>query len=111
MAQVTITINDRKYQVACEDGQEAHLQRLGNYIDKRASELLASVGHIKDDLLLVMVGLLIADELSDLYAEVEGLRGNPNPVGTQPAKDTKSDELLETLVRRIEAIADRIERT
>ncbi|MEX2310961.1 MAG: cell division protein ZapA, partial [Rhodospirillales bacterium] len=34
MAQVTVTINDRRYNIACDDGQEAHLARLGAYVDR-----------------------------------------------------------------------------
>ena len=46
MAQVTVSINDRKYTVACDDGQEAHLTRLGGYIDRRVSELVAAVRRV-----------------------------------------------------------------
>ncbi len=52
MAQVTVTINSRKYQIACEDGQEAHLTRLSNYVDKRLGELVAAVGQVGDAQLL-----------------------------------------------------------
>ena len=48
MASVNVTINGRSYQIACDDGQEAHLKRLGSYIDKRIAELVASVGQIGD---------------------------------------------------------------
>ena len=66
MAQVSVTINDRKYQITCEDGQEAHLTRLGNYVDKRLKELVAAVGQVGDAQLLVMVSLLVTDELSEV---------------------------------------------
>ena len=71
MAQVNITINNRKYQVACDDGQEAHLTRLGSYVDKRLNELIAAVGQVGEARLLVMVSLLLTDELSDLYTSKE----------------------------------------
>ena len=48
MVQVTVTINGRDYQVACDDGQEAHLTRLGSYVDNRMGELSAAVGQIGD---------------------------------------------------------------
>ena len=77
MAQVNITINNRKYQVACDDGQEAHLTRLGSYVDKRLNELIAAVGQVGEARLLVMVSLLLTDELSDLYSKKEaGLGSN-----------------------------------
>ena len=69
-------------QIACDDGQEAHLKRLGNYIDKRIAELVASVGQIGDARLLVMASLLIADEMSDAYSRLEAAEdgaGSPRP--------------------------------
>jgi cell division protein ZapA len=75
MAQVSVRINGRHYQVACEDGQEAHLQKLAAYIDERVSELVRDVGQVGDARLVVMAALLIADELADAYDELEQLRG------------------------------------
>ena len=40
MSKVAVTINGRKYDIACDDGQEAHLARLSQYIDKRVDELV-----------------------------------------------------------------------
>ena len=60
MAHVTVTINGRQYQVACDDGQEAHLSRLGKYVDNRVQELVAAVGQAGDARLLVMVSLLLS---------------------------------------------------
>ncbi len=75
MAQVTVRVNGRAYQVACEDGQEAQVVQLGNYVNQRATELLSSVGgQAGDARLMLMVSLLLADELSELYGEVERLR-------------------------------------
>ncbi|MDP6896442.1 MAG: cell division protein ZapA, partial [Rhodospirillales bacterium] len=71
MPQVTVQINGRGYQIACDEGQEAHLARLGNYIDNRIQELVAAVGQLGDVRLLVMVSLLLADELSDAYAQLK----------------------------------------
>jgi len=110
MGQVSITINDRDYSFACDDGQEAHLSRLADYVDKRIDELVASVGQVGNERLLVMVSLLVADELSDAYAEMGEENGK--------AKDTdagraEADEIMgrrmESLARRIENIAQQLE--
>ena len=87
MAQVSVRINGRHYQVACEDGQEAHLQKLAAYIDDRVSELVRDVGQVGDARLLVMASLLIADELADAYDELEELRG-VNTVPPPPDPET-----------------------
>ncbi|MGB1547966.1 MAG: cell division protein ZapA, partial [Alphaproteobacteria bacterium] len=46
MAQVTVEINTREYDIACDNGQEEHLERLATFVDKRVGELIASVGQI-----------------------------------------------------------------
>ena len=64
MAQVDVTINDRSYRIACDDGQDVHVTQLADYVDRRVQELVSAVGQVGDARLLVMASLLIADELS-----------------------------------------------
>ena len=66
MAQVTITINSREYAVACEDGQEVRIIQLARLLDEKAKMLNLAVGQVNENMILVMVGLLLADELSEL---------------------------------------------
>lgn len=118
MGQVAITVNGRSYQIACEDGQEDHLGELGAYIDKRVGDLVASVGQIGDMRLLLMASLLIADELSEVYDELDaaralspGEREGPGPAGElREADDEALAAGLEAMARRIEDIATRLER-
>lgn len=109
MAQVTVTINSRDYQVACDDGQEAHLARLGTYVDKRAGELVAAVGPVDDARLLVMVSLLLADELSDAYSELDAVRTADQGVAAKMTADENLSANIEKLAQRIESIAERLE--
>jgi cell division protein ZapA len=95
MAQVEIRINNRPYRISCDDGQEDHLTRLAGFVDKRVQELVASVGQVGEDRLLVMASLLIADELSETFARVESAAG---------------EDSEEVRVQAIEALTDRIER-
>lgn len=109
MARVSVSINGRKYQIACEDGQEAHLSRLGSYVDRRISELVASVGQVGDSQLLVMASLVIADELSDAYSDVETMRtldhgGAAARIGAEENLGTA----MENLATRIEDVAVRL---
>ena len=115
MSQISITINGRDYSIVCDDGQEEHLTRLAGYLDKRVAELVDSVGQIGDARLLLMVGLLIADELSDAYAELAARDGGGVPADGGPRERDAAqmaDEMavmLESASRRIEAIAARLE--
>ena len=109
MAQVSLTINGRKYQIACDNGQEAHLSRLGAYVDKRVNELAAAVGQIGDARLLVMVSLLVADELSDAYAKMEVLRAADKEAAARLEAEETLGANIEQLALRIESIAEALE--
>lgn len=116
MSQISITINGRDYSIVCDDGQEEHLSRLSEYLDTRVSELVDSVGQIGESRLLLMVALLIADELSDAYAELAALKGEsadaePDPAheAAQAAVTEEMAAMLEAASQRIEAIAERLE--
>lgn len=66
MSQITITINSREYPVACEDGQELHIMKLADMLDEKAKQLAGDSSQINESLLLAMVGLLLADEISEM---------------------------------------------
>ena len=108
MAEVTVTINGREYQVACDDGQEEHLQKLSHFVDKKIADLAGSLGQIGDARLLVMASLLVADELSDAYRQLETLEaGNDGEASGPGAMATSA--ALDACAQRIEDIATRLE--
>ena len=110
MSQITVVVNGRKYDIACDDGQEAHLTRLAQYIDRRVDELIAAVGQVGDARLLVMASLLVADELSEVYTELDSLRNNrrPNAIA-QSGSGPVSPNDLNQLAERVEKIAEALE--
>ena len=108
MAQVNITVNNRTYQVACDDGQEAHLSRLGDYVNKRIDQLIASVGQVGESRLLVMVSLLLADELSDIHAQSSGSEMKDE---NNSGRLDETSVFLEKLASRLEKIALEVERS
>lgn len=65
MAHVTADIAGRQFRLACEDGQEEHLQALARDIDTRIIDLRRKFGEIGDTRLTVMAALMVADELSE----------------------------------------------
>lgn len=66
MAHVSVTINGRQFRMACDDGQEEHLQRLAADINGRVDQLKGSFGEIGDTRLTVMAAIMVADELVDV---------------------------------------------
>ena len=65
MAQISTTINGRQFRLACEDGQEEHLEKLAQNLDARIVELRKKFGEIGDTRLTVMAALTVADELAE----------------------------------------------
>jgi cell division protein ZapA len=103
MPLVNVLINGRAYSVACDPGQENHVQQLARLLDKKVNELVASVGQAGDARLLVMAGLVLCDELE------EARRGSG---GSAPAgAEDKVAEALENAAARLEAIAARVSST
>lgn len=98
-AQVSISIVGRTYEIACDEGQEQAVMALARNVDKRATELMRSVGQVGDARLLVMLALLMADEIGDLRR----LLGQ----GDHPG-DVRLAQGIEQMARRIEAIADKL---
>ena len=110
MGQVSITIRGRQYQIACDDGQEAHLARLGRFLDQRAEQLHGAAGSVSDALLLVMTGLVVADELTDTIAELEAPK-SASGNASRMASETAITTAINSLAERIERIAARLEGT
>src|SRR6266550_3820213 len=116
MPLVNVLVNGRAYTVACDEGEEDHLRELGQYLDKRVRELSASVGQVADSRLLLMAGLVIADELSDALAKVEERDKELTALKSSQALATETlandDEraamALEFAASRLEAIAARL---
>ena len=66
MPLVNVMVNGRAYTIACDEGEEEHLQaNWPRMVDAKAREVLGSVGQVGDTRLLLMAALLIADEHHD----------------------------------------------
>ena len=110
MAQVTITINSREYAVACEDGQEVRILQLARMLDEKAKMLTQASGQVNENMLLAMVGLLLADEMTELR--------KGNPAAATPNADNRqrileidrvTAEALDKIAAEINSVAKQIE--
>ena len=73
MAQVIANIAGRQFRLACEDGQEEHLQALAKDIDQRVIDLRRKFGEIGDTRLTVMAALMLEDELVEATQKMRRL--------------------------------------
>ena len=74
MAQVTVTIGGRVYRLACNEGEEPHLEALAREVDAKIDSIRGSFGEIGDQRLIVMAALTIADELSEARRTIASLQ-------------------------------------
>lgn len=109
MSDVTVTINRRSYQIACDDGQEDHLRRLAGIVDARVGELVGAMGQIGDQRLVVMASLLLADEVADMRGELERLEERVRTLEAQGRHEVEAAERLNALAGRIERLAQALE--
>ena len=70
-ATVTVSVVGRSYEIGCDPGQEERVRKLAADIDRRANDLLKSVGSVGEGRILFMTALLLADELADLKTLLE----------------------------------------
>jgi cell division protein ZapA len=73
VAQVNASIAGRQFRLACEDGQEEHLQALAKDLDERIEGLRQKFGEIGDTRLTVMAALMVSDELAEVMRKVRQL--------------------------------------
>ena len=73
MGQVTVTINDKIYRIACDDGQEEHLRSLGVELDAKIGDMRKAFGEIGDSRLTVMAAITFLDERDEMRSRVAGL--------------------------------------
>jgi cell division protein ZapA len=95
MAEVNIDINGRKYRMACEDGQEQHLQNLAARFNEHVGSFRGDFGEIGDNRLTVMAGIAITDTLVDAEKRIEALQAELAEITSAGQKLAEENEALE----------------
>jgi cell division protein ZapA len=97
--ELTVMVNGRPYKVACGPDEEERLRKLAAALDKKVTELAKSFGQVGESQLLVVAGLLLADELDEL--KQKAARKGPD--------EDRAAQLVEALAARVESLADQLE--
>ncbi|MBV9861252.1 MAG: cell division protein ZapA [Alphaproteobacteria bacterium] len=107
MGQVVVTVNGRAFPVSCDDGQEARIRRLAQYVDAKVGDFVKGVGQIGEARLILLAALVIADELSDAN---EALQAERRRTGTTAPDNAAGNAAgIRGIAQRIEDIAARLE--
>jgi cell division protein ZapA len=106
-----VTIAGRSYRMACEDGEEAHLEGLARAFDAKISDMRRAFGEIGDMRLHVMAALTFADQLSELRQRIgtlEAAQAQTEEAGAQ--RLAQGEALQRDLAAKVNSAAERIER-
>lgn len=106
MAQLTIDVNGRPYQVGCEDGQEPHLLELARLFDRQVRAVSQDMGQLSETRLFLMAALLLADELWDSRSRMASVQAELARLQSDHARiEAKAVAALDTAAKRIEKLA------
>ena len=110
MPEVNVEINGRKYRMACEDGQEPHLQALADRFNKSIEGLKGSFGEIGDNRLTVMAGIAVLDELQEAEKRIAQLRQDvADLTRAGEALTAETEEMEQKLAKRLGEAARKLE--
>ena len=109
MAEVNIMIDGRSYGIACDDGQEQHVQQLGQFVDQRLKQITHGSNSANKVQSMVLTSLVLADELQDTRDKLQ-----------QAAQDSSGDKIItyqgltpqdeQNVTNLIGMMADKVER-
>ena len=115
MAEVTVRIAGRAYRLGCGAGEEDGLSAYAEHMDKLADDIQRGIPQpVPEGRLMVMVGLTLADQMSEMQKKIRGLERQlaeaRNLADSRSAPDDLFNAEVEAdMASRIDAIAERIE--
>jgi cell division protein ZapA len=114
VAKVQIEINDRRYAIGCDEGQEEHVLRLARFFDDQIRRLASSVGQIGDQRLFLMGALIVVDEMQELKVRLDKAEAEiarlTDPMSSSSAHAAPTAKVLLEAAARLEALAESLER-
>lgn len=114
MPNVEFKVGNQKFDLVCDEGQQAQIKMLARNVDGRVTKLAQTLGSAPDGLLLVVSALMMEDELQSLK--------NQKPESPEPSVQASDrgfltseegkrvvEEVVTPVVDYIEALAEKIE--
>ena len=102
MANVSIKFNNKEFLLACEDGQEEHLEELLIQINKKFNNLKNDLGNLGENKLLLITAVNIMDEYYETKKKVDQKKEELNDLSNKfkelksliyDYRDTKESEI------------------
>jgi len=99
MSQISVTIDGRKYRLACNEGEEARLESLAGLIDQKIGEMRTTFGEIGDQRLVIMAALTLADNLTEARDEA----------ATERKRSEDAERRVNAIASSLDALGSRLE--
>ncbi len=127
MPEVEIEIGGRRFEVACQPGEEDYLISAATALDKEASSIGDQLGRLSEARMLLMAGLMLADQagnlkeklaksdadLSAAISEVSRLNAELSsssiPGNENAALSAELEKTLTDIAEKAERLADKID--
>jgi cell division protein ZapA len=111
MGQVTVSIDGKSYRMACDDGQEAHLEGLAAELDARVQQMRGSFGEIGDMRLTIMAAITVTDEVMDLRRKLKAAQDDlASRLDVDASQRSDEAERERRAAEAVTALAERVER-
>ena len=104
MANVSIKFNNKEFLLACEDGQEEHLEELLIHINQKFNDLKNNLGNLGENKLLLITAVKIMDEYFETKKKIDQKKYELKDLSTKfkelksliyDYRDKKEDEMKE----------------
>ena len=121
MPEVKIEIGGRRFEVACQPGEEEYLISAATALNEEASNIGQQLGRLSESRMLLMAGLMLADqmgsfkdklakrdvELTDAHSEISKLQAK---LTASSLSGSEYEELASEFEKTLNDIADKAER-
>ena len=121
MPEVEIEIGGRRFEVACQPGEEDYLISAATALNQEASNIGQQLGRLSESRMLLMAGLMLADqmgnfkdklakrdvELTDAHSEISKLQAQ---LSASLLSGTENEELVSGFEKTLSDITDKAER-
>ena len=99
MPDVTLTINNTPYRLACGEGEEDNLQALGAILDEKVKEIAGALGQVGDTKIILLAALMLLDEA----------RQENETLGVSAGASAEGLVALQAVAQKIDNIAESLE--
>lgn len=113
MAEMTIQVNERSYQIMCRDGDEAEVSKLAADLAARVAAIAKNMNQtatIGDSHLLVLASLTMLSEMRDLQHDKAAVESDVGKAGAARENlSTRLGDMEQAVVAALTQAAEKIE--